>query len=41
MKFLEWDKLPEFMKCIEVKKYYNVLEKKKVKFMLNDCLILL
>ena len=29
MKFLEWDKLPEFMKCVEVKKYYNILEKKK------------
>lgn len=29
MKLLKWDDLPEFMKCEEVKEYYNVLDKKR------------
>lgn len=30
MKFLKWDKLPEFMKCEEVKEYYDILSKKRM-----------
>lgn len=29
MKLRKWDDLPVFMKCDEVKKYYNILAKKK------------
>ena len=30
MRLREWDKIPAFMRCDEVKEYYNVLAKKKV-----------
>lgn len=29
MKLREWDKLPEFMRCSEVREYYDILAKKK------------
>ena len=29
MKLREWDNLPEFMRCDEVRKYYDILAKKK------------
>ena len=25
----KWDALPDFMKCEEVKEYYNILEKRR------------
>lgn len=28
----EWEKLPEFMKCAEVREYYKILSKKKGQF---------
>jgi lipopolysaccharide/colanic/teichoic acid biosynthesis glycosyltransferase len=31
----KWEDLPEFMKCDEVKEYYNILSKKKVSLILK------
>lgn len=30
MKLKKWDELPDFMKCDEVRMYYNILSKKKI-----------
>ena len=31
----KWEDLPEFMKCDEVKEYYNILSRKKVSLILK------
>lgn len=31
----KWEELPEFMKCAEVKEYYDILSKKKVSLILK------
>ena len=33
--FKKWEELPEFMRCDEVKKYYNSLNKKKFQLLLK------
>lgn len=35
MRFRKWDNLPEFMKCDEVRMYYDILEKKKLSITLK------
>ncbi len=35
MKLRKWEDLPDFMKCDEVKEYYDILSKKKVSLMLK------
>ena len=35
MRFRKWDNLPEFMKCDEVRMYYDILAKKKLSIILK------
>ena len=35
MEFRTWDNLPEFMKCDEVRVYYDILTKKKLSITLK------
>lgn len=35
MRFRKWDNLPEFMKCDEVRMYYDILVKKKLSITLK------
>lgn len=28
----KWEDLPEYMKCDEIKEYYDILSKKKIQF---------
>ena len=32
----KWEELPKFMQCDEVKEYYDILSKKKVKLKIKE-----
>lgn len=34
----KWEDLPEYMKCDEVKEYYDILSKKKAQFSDETCI---